>query len=158
MAVAARQGELHRNFQGYTTDPADVLIGLGASAIGRLPQGHVQNVTVTRDYRAAIAEGRFATAKGFALGDDDRLRAALIERLMCDFRVDMEAVCRVHGGTMAAVADAFPALDRLAVEGVIRRDGSLIEVDPEARTLVRAVAASFDAYRDHATRTHSPAL
>src|SRR5690606_39521347 len=127
------------------------LIGLGASAIGRLPQGYAQNHPVTRDYLAAIADGRLATAKGFALYDDDRLRAALIERLMCDFRVDLDAVCRSHGGTVASLADVMPALDRLAAEGVIRLDGSVVEVDPEAKTLVRAVAATFDAYRTRST-------
>ena len=93
MAAAAGSGSLHRNFQGYTTDAADVLIGLGASAIGRLPQGYVQNAAVTRDYLAALAAGRLATVRGFALAPDDRLRAALIERLMCDFRVDVAEIC-----------------------------------------------------------------
>ncbi len=158
MALAAAGGVLHRNFQGYTTDPAGTLIGLGASAIGRLPAGYVQNATVTRDYLAAIADGRFATVKGFPLGNEDRLRAELIERLMCDFRVDAASVCRARGEDIEAISDALPELDRLAGEGVIRREGWLIEVEPEARSLVRAVAAAFDAYRAQSQRTHSAAL
>jgi oxygen-independent coproporphyrinogen-3 oxidase len=97
LAIAAGSGSLHRNFQGYTTDDADVLIGLGASAIGRLPQGYVQNAAVTRDYLAVPAAGGLATVRGFALAPDDRLRAALIERLMCDFRVDVAEICGRHG-------------------------------------------------------------
>ena len=158
MAIAADEGRLHRNFQGYTTDPAAALIGLGASAIGKLPQGYVQNEVVTRTYLSAIHEGRLATAKGFALGGDDRLRAALIERVMCDFRVDIDAVCRGYGVTADHVADAWPELERLAAEGAIHREGSVLEVAPDARALVRVVAASFDAYRKTSARPHSPAL
>ncbi len=73
------------------------MIGFGASAIGRLPQGYVQNDPVVRGYSEAIAAAGFATVKGYALSDDDRLRADLIERLMCDFRVDVDAVCARHG-------------------------------------------------------------
>jgi oxygen-independent coproporphyrinogen-3 oxidase len=96
--------------------------------------------------------------KGFALSEGDRLRAELIERLMCDFEVDVAGVCRRHGETSASVADALPDLERLAAEGVIRRRGDRIEVEPGARNLVRAVAAAFDTYRDRSARTHSPAL
>ncbi len=159
MAAAGSTGTLHRNFQGYTTDRADTLIGLGASSIGRLlPQGYVQNSPVVRDYLAAIADQRLATVKGFALSPADRLRAELIERLMCDFEVDIAGVCRRHGETSDAVADAQPGLARLAAEGVIRRRGDRIELEPDARNLVRAVAATFDTYRAASARTHSPAL
>ena len=159
MAVAADHGRLRRNFQGYTTDPADTLIGIGASAIGRLARGYVQNEAVLRTYMAAIGEGRLATVKGLALTDEDRLRGALIERLMCDFRVDIDAVCRSRGRTRDHVADVFPALDRLALDGIIRLERGIIEVEPEARALVRAVAAAFDFYRAPSpTRRHSLAL
>ena len=159
MAVAAAEGRLRRNFQGYTTDPGDALIGLGASAIGRLTGGYVQNESVLRDYLLAIGEGRLATARGIALSDEDQLRAALIERIMCDFRVDIDAVCRSRGRTRDQVADAFPALDRLELDGIIRREHGVIEIEPDARALVRAVAATFDAYRSPAPkRQHSLAL
>lgn len=158
MARALAAGRLHRNFQGYTTDAAAALIGLGASAIARLPQGYAQNETVLHDYAAAIGAGRLATAKGSVLTDDDRLRAALIERLMCDFRVDVGALCGDQDRATAVLADASDALDRLADDGIIRRTGTTIEVEPEARSLVRAVAASFDTYLARSTRSHSPAL
>jgi oxygen-independent coproporphyrinogen-3 oxidase len=158
LVVAEAEGRLHRNFQGYTTDAADVLIGFGASAIGKLPQGYVQNDPVVRSYSAAIAGGDLATVKGYALSADDRLRADLIERLMCDFRVDIDAVCRRHHQPTDRVSDAFPALDQLAADGIVRRNGGVIEVRPEARSLVRAAAASFDSYLHQSTRTHSPAL
>jgi oxygen-independent coproporphyrinogen-3 oxidase len=158
MAIAQTRGHLHRNFQGYTTDPASALIGLGASAIGRLPQGYVQNEPTVRAYAAAIGAGRLATCKGFTLGPEDRLRGDLIERLMCDFRVDIDAVCRSHNQPADRVANAVAAIDRLVADGVVRREGSVIELEPDARGLVRAVAATFDAYLAQSTRSHSPAL
>ncbi|MCB1498309.1 MAG: oxygen-independent coproporphyrinogen III oxidase [Bauldia sp.] len=158
MATAAASGELHRNFQGYTTDAADILIGLGASAIGHLPQGYVQNAPVTRDYCAAIDRGGLATVRGFALGGDDRLRADLIERLMCDYRVDLADICSRHGTGVEAIADALPALDRLAADGVLRREGGVVEMADDARTLVRVAAAAFDAYRGSSAAIHSRAV
>nr|WP_283807548.1 radical SAM protein [Bradyrhizobium retamae] len=71
LATAQRGGRLRRNFQGYTDDGADTLIGLGASAIGRMPHGFVQNVVAIRDYLNRIAEGRLATVKGYAFTEDD---------------------------------------------------------------------------------------
>ena len=82
LAIARQDGRLKRNFQGYTDDTADTLIGLGASAIGRVPQGFVQNAVSTRDYLARIAEDRLATAKGYAFTGDDSFRADIIERIM----------------------------------------------------------------------------
>ncbi|MBN9021011.1 MAG: oxygen-independent coproporphyrinogen III oxidase, partial [Rhizobiales bacterium] len=158
MARAAEAGSLHRNFQGYTTDDADLLIGLGASSIGHLPEGYVQNAPVTRDYVAAIRAGRLATVRGYRLRDDDRLRAELIERLMCDFAVDVGAVCRRHNETEAAVADAFDALDRLAADGILRRDGSRVAMHDDTRELVRVAAAAFDAYRAGSGAVHSRAV
>jgi len=81
MVLAQHQGRLRRNFQGYTDDGGDVLIGLGASAIGNLQQGFIQNVVSTRDYLQRIAEGRLATTKGYSFTEDDRFRADIIERI-----------------------------------------------------------------------------
>ena len=92
LAIAAAEHRLHRNFQGYTVDDADALIGLGASAVGKLPQGFVQNAPDVAGYSRAVSGGRFATVKGLALSDDDRLRGEIIERLMCDLAVNLDAV------------------------------------------------------------------
>ena len=158
MAVAAESGSLHRNFQGYTTDPAELLIGFGASAIGRLPQGYVQNDPVVRSYSAAIGAGGLATVKGYALTEDDRLRADLIERVMCDFRVDVGAVCERHGRDPRDLDETLARIDAMAADGIVRRTGGVVEIEPDAQGLARAVAATFDAYLAASTRTHSPAL
>ena len=158
LAVAQAGGRLHRNFQGYTTDPAELLLALGASAIGRLPQGYVQNDPIVRGYSEAIAEKRFATVKGYALTEDDRLRADLIERLMCDFRVDVDEVCQRHGCRPDQLDDALARIDEMAADGIVNLQDGVIEIAPDAQGLARAVAATFDAYLPNSTRVHSPAL
>jgi oxygen-independent coproporphyrinogen-3 oxidase len=153
LAVAAREGTLRRNFQGYTTEPAEVLLGLGTSAIGTLPQGYVQNASRTTDYRAAIEGGDFATARGIAVTDDDRLRRRLIERLMCDFEVDLAGLCGGADEAAAEFAEDIAALAPLEAQGVVRVDGNRVRVMPEARLLLRVVCAVFDRrLRRHAER------
>lgn len=152
LAVAAREGRLHRNFQGYTTDEADALIGLGASAIGRLPQGFVQNAPDLGGYSRAVQSGRFATVKGLALSDDDRTRAAIIERLMCDLAVDLG--CFGSDG----FADERTALGALAADGLLTIEGTRIAITERGRPYVRIAAAVFDTYLAASQKRHSAAV
>jgi len=154
LAIAARDKRLRRNFQGYTTDDADALIGLGASAIGRLPQGFVQNAPDVAGYARAVGSGRFATIKGLALSDDDRRRAAAIERLMCDLEVDLD---RLEGGARTFAAE-LATFHSLAAEGIVRIEGSRIMVTSPARPFVRIAAAVFDAYLGAGEKRHSVAV
>jgi oxygen-independent coproporphyrinogen-3 oxidase len=158
LADAALNGGLHRNFQGYTTDPCETLIGLGASSIGRLPQGYVQNAVLIGDYQRRIADGRFAVSKGRAFHDDDRLRAAVIERIMCDFEVDLADVCDRFGADPSALAASSPALPELIAQGVAVRRRDVVALAEDARPLVRVLAAAFDAYLDSGPRRHSRAV
>jgi oxygen-independent coproporphyrinogen-3 oxidase len=158
MVQAQVDGVLHRNFQGYTTDPSDVLIGFGASAIGRLPQGYAQNEVVLGRYAERIQRGELATAKGYALTADDRLRADLIERVMCDFRVDLGQICRQHETAPEAILQAIPKLRVLQEDGIIQLEGNVVSVNDNARFLVRSVASAFDAYLGASGRTHSRAV
>ena len=153
LAIAAREGRLHRNFQGYTTDDADALIGVGASSIGRLPQGFVQNAPDTAGYARSIAAGRFATVKGLALTDDDRLRAAIIERLMCDLALDLDR----FGGPEAFTSEVRELQD-LAAQGLVTIDGARVAVTTAGRPYVRIVAAVFDSYLAAAQKRHSVAV
>ena len=157
LAIAAAAGRLHRNFQGYTTDAADVLIGLGASSIGRMPQGFIQNEVRIPHYQQAIAEGRLPVARGYAFAGDDRLRGALIERLMCDHKVDVAGVCNRFGADPAALLAGAP-LERFLADGLIERDGSAILVRDHARPLVRSIAAAFDAHLASGGDRHSRAV
>lgn len=144
LARAAGSGSLRRNFQGYTVDPCDTLVGFGASAIGRLPKGLVQNATRIPDYERRIGAGRLAVVRGSRVSEDDSLRAAIIEQLMCGFRADIRAV--------------DVSLDDLEADGLVRRRGTIVEVTEEARPLVRAVAAVFDAYLPPAATGHVTVL
>ena len=153
MLRAATTGRLRRNFHGYTTDQADALIGLGASSIGRLPQGYVQNAPDIGSYARAIDAGQFATTNGLALLADDRIRARIIERLMCDLAVDLDAY---GGGT--DFSGELDVLDCLSEAGIVRRDGRQITITESGRPFVRLVAAAFDAYLPKNQKRHSVAV
>jgi oxygen-independent coproporphyrinogen-3 oxidase len=158
MAAAQREGTLRRNFQGYTTDTSNVLLGLGASAIGRLPQGYVQNEVNTYAYCKTIAGGTLATVRGYALTDDDRLRGEIIERIMCDFGVDLDPICARHGAAPEKLLKSAPRLQDLISSGVIELDGASLAVKDDSRFLVRSVAAAFDAHLDGSKQLHSSAV
>ena len=154
LSLAARERRLRRNFQGYTVDDADALIGLGASAIGRLPQGFVQNAPDLAGYTRAIAAGRFATVKGLTLSADDRLRGEIIERLMCDLELELDK----FGGGAAQFAGEIAALAPLAEQGLLRIEGSRVTVTPSGRPYVRIAAAAFDTYLSASQKRHSVAV
>jgi oxygen-independent coproporphyrinogen III oxidase len=157
LAKAERQGKLHRNFQGYTTDAADALIGLGASSIGKLPQGFVQNAPDLHGYNRAIDAGQFATVKGRALDAEDRLRANIIERLMCDLVVDLDAAqrgCLQHQEFTAELG----ALASLSDAGMVQVEGHRVVVTEQGRPFVRLAAAVFDAYLPRPGARHSMAV
>ena len=152
MAIAWRDGELRRNFQGYTTDAAPALVGLGASAIGSLPAGYAQNEPDERKYVAAVQAGALPVKRGRALTEDDRLRRGVIERVMCDFALDLGALPPV------VLDEAMPALARLDADGIIALERDYLRVTPEGRRHVRHVAAAFDAYLGTGSGRHSAAV
>ncbi len=157
LAVAHRRGELRRNFQGYTIDRS-ALIGLGASAISALPQGYAQNVARLPDYARAIERGEPATCRGIALSEDDHLRRAIIERLMCDFQADLSAVCADYGVSPELLDRSKERLAPLARDGLVELDGDQVQVTEPGRRYVRHVAACFDAYLAEAPKRHSRAV
>lgn len=144
MAQRAEAGTLKRNFQGYTTDDAPVLLGFGASAIGALPQGYVQNIASTPLWHKALELGNLPIARGIAVTDEDRLRRAVIERLMCDLKVDLEEVAAAHGFTAAIFAPELRALEPLIADGLAVRDAMQVSVPEAARAFTRVVCAVFD--------------
>ena len=157
LAVAAQEGRLRRNFQGYTTDACTTLIGFGASAIGRTEDGYAQNEVPPGLYAQRIAAGGLATAKGYRLTAEDRLRAEIIERLMCDFRADIGVIAARHGFDTAPLFEGNRRLEALETDGAIDIAGGIVTVRQDHRFIIRAVAAAFDAYIDQSARTHSKA-
>ncbi len=158
LAVAQREGRLHRNFQGYTADDCSALIGFGASAIGSLPQGYVQNAATGDLWRDAISRGDLAVSRGVALSQDDHLRRAVIERLMCDFQVDLGAVAQAHGRDATEFAAELQSLARFRDDGLIEIDRDRIELRVPARPFVRTVCAVFDRYLKAEETQHARAV
>ena len=146
---------VRRNFQGYTSDNISTLLGFGASSIGKLPQGYVQNIARTHDWRASVKDGRLPTARGIALSEDDRFRAALIERLMCDLRVDVREVAAQFGFGSEAVADGMARLGVFENEGLLKVDGPRLTVTEDGRPFVRSICAVFDRYLVQSAGKHS---
>ncbi len=158
LAIAAREGGLHRNFQGYTTDGAPVRLGFGPSAIGALPRGYVQNAAPMHVYREAVEAGRPPIARGFVLDDDDRLRAAVIERLMCDLQVDLGEVCKGLDRESRVFAEEVAGLSALAADGLVEMDEKIFRITERGRPFVRVVCASFDSYFRTGKERSAPAV
>jgi oxygen-independent coproporphyrinogen-3 oxidase len=159
LARAAREGRLRRNFQGYTTDNADAILGFGVSAIGRLSQGYIQNSPDQYLYAVAVTAGRPATARGHAFTDDDRIRADVIERLMCSFSVDLETAAGRRATQLRAEFDArIETIFGADTGRMVDTEGFRISVTEEGRPFVRLVASAFDTYLDRENARHSVAV
>ncbi|MGB0748287.1 MAG: oxygen-independent coproporphyrinogen III oxidase [Magnetospiraceae bacterium] len=158
LAVALVEDRLHRNFQGYTTDEAQVMIGFGASAIGQLDQGFTQNKLPLKDYRNDVAEGRLPVGKMLAFQGDDKLRGALIEELMCSLSVDVDAVAAKFGGNAADYDPDLEKLLPLREDGLLTIEGRKVTVTEPGRALVRLAATVFDAYLEKGQKRHSKAV
>ncbi len=148
-------GPVARNFQGYTTDTADALIGLGASAIGRLPEGYVQNCVPIADYERRIAETGLATARGIHLSESDRMRGFVIERLMCDLAFPAGELSRRFGDAAAPILEEAQALVEADQDHLVEPDGTAFRITERGRPFVRAIAACFDSYLDVGEARHS---
>lgn len=153
IAVAAAEGRLERNFQGFVESRCDALIGVGPSAISTLPQGYAQNEPEVGAWRSAVITGQFATKRGWALNEEDRRRGALIMRLLCEFTVDLDDFGGSEG-LDAALRDLAP----LARDGLVRIEGARLSIPEDARPFARLVAQAFDAYRDEGAARHSRAV
>lgn len=147
IAVQAAAGRLHRNFQGYTTGTGEVLLGFGPSAISTLPQGYAQNIPSVASWRQAVQNGRLPVARMRALSDEDRLRGAVIEQLMCNLQVDLEVITRAGGRSPGMFADSVIRLEPLRRYGLVEiSDNWRITVREHGRPMLRQVCAAFDAY------------
>lgn len=157
LATAQASGRLRRNFQGYTSDICDALIGFGASAIGKTRDGYVQNEIAIANYSTRVATGRLATKRGYRLTPEDRVRAAIIERLMCDFEVDIGSICAQHGFGSARFLAENQKLLYVLNEGLAEIAGGILRMRKGHRFLVRVVAAVFDSYLERSPRMHGKA-
>jgi oxygen-independent coproporphyrinogen III oxidase len=146
LAVAAGNGTLRRNFQGYTDDPAAVLIGLGASAIGETSDGYVQNMAAVPDWRRSIFAGKLPVAKMRGLSREDRMRRETIGTLMCGWPLDVEMLLAAHDYAPDHLDGALARLSAAADDGVVTIAGRRVEITERGWPFMRSVAAAFDAY------------
>lgn len=148
LALAQATGRLRRNSLGYSATTCKTLIGFGPSAIGRLGDGYVQNALTQSSYSRHIAAGRLATSKGHCLTGEDRVRAVIIERLMCDLEADVAKICVAHGFDPTPFVSSSGRLAALVEDGIVNVENGVVRVRKKDRLMVRAVAAAFDAYID----------
>ena len=139
LALAAQDGTLRRNFQGFTEDPAEILIGLGATAISGFPDRLLQNEKNTGVYRSALEAGALPAALGVMRSAEDAAHAAVIEALLCRGTVDLASV----GGSAPYRLDLAPFLS----QQLVRLDGDRLTLEPHALPYARSIAALFDPYR-----------
>jgi oxygen-independent coproporphyrinogen III oxidase len=158
LVVAQEGGVLHRNFQGYTTDSAPALIGFGASAIGSLPQGYVANEIAIDRYKELVRGGTLPIARGIEVTGEDKLRRAIIERLMCDMSVDLDEVAAEYDAAGESFEGELSSLAALEADGIVRREGHRLVMTEEGKPLVRAVCAVFDRYLNAGEARHSKAV
>lgn len=158
LSIASRSGHLHRNFQGYTADNCETLIGLGTSSISQFKQGYAQNTKTVQEYQRNLESGNLTIERGIELTQSDRATAATIEQLMCEFRLDASRLRNAFG----SLAD--PILAKAAM--IVHRDkDKLFEADEAGfrvtdlgRPFVRTVAAQFDDYLPNSGGRYSAAV
>jgi oxygen-independent coproporphyrinogen-3 oxidase len=147
LAIAKRQGRLHRNFQGYSTQPDCDLIALGVSAIGRVGATYSQNAKSIEEYYDHLDQGRLPVVRGLALSRDDLVRRAVIMALMCQGECQFESIELAHLIDFKQFfAGELNALEELAAQGLVKLDARGIEVTAQGWFFVRAVAMVFDRY------------
>ncbi len=158
LALAAKSGTLRRNFQGYTTDLAETLISFGPSAISETAQGYAQNEPDVRRWSALAQGGQSSVYRGIELIEEDRLRRAVIERLMCDLSVDLDAMAARYQADPAIFMPALERLEVYAADGMVEIEGWRVSVPDEARMAVRSVASAFDAWLTSDGARHAAAV
>ena len=158
LAVAQREGRLHRNFQGYSTHGGCDLIGLGVSAIGAIGPTYCQNSRELAEYYDRLDRGELPIARGMELTQDDVLRRSIIQALMCQFVLSKTAIEIAHLIDFDAYfATELSELEDLARSGLVTFEGPWITVTPKGRMLIRNICMVFDKYLRHdaATKRYS---
>lgn len=147
LAIAQEDGSLQRNFQGYTTHGHCDLIGLGVSSISQIGDLYCQNNSDLANYQQSIDSGQLATLRGLVCNEDDRIRRAVIQQLICEFQLDFRQIEeRFNIDFRGYFSSLWPQLQQLARDGLIELSERGIDVRPAGRLLVRSVCMLFDHY------------
>ena len=147
LAVAQRQGRLHRNFQGYSTHAEADLMAFGVSAIGKVGPSYCQNVRTLDEYYDSLDQGTLPIFRGIELNADDLLRRSIIQALMCHFELSIESIEIAHLIDFKSYfASELADLRDMEKGGLLTIDDQWITVEPRGRLLVRGIAMAFDKY------------
>jgi oxygen-independent coproporphyrinogen-3 oxidase len=147
MAKAFQEGKLHRNFMGYTLKPADEYLGFGVSAIGFIENTYIQNIKNIENYSAAVAAGQFPITRGKKLNQDDLIRQWVINRLMCQFKLDKTEFKNTFDTDFDSYfLDQNAEINLLSAQGLIEKQGLSLIVTDLGKLFVRNVCMVFDAY------------
>ena len=141
LTKALQKNELKRNFQGYTTDNATTLLAFGASSIGKLPEGYVQNKTSVKAYVESINAFALATEKGFELSSEDKMRAEMISELMCHYRLDFSKY--PNPLNWRAEREKLQAMEK---DGLLVLKEGIVFLTNKGKPWVRVVSSIFDTY------------
>ena len=155
LAQAKRQGAIRRNFQGYTDDPAMIVLGFGLSSVSSFQAVYTQNTLDASAYRNAVEKGVLPVEKGCVLGPADIAARKAIMQVMCHFHIDM----REYEGVPVAAPDLLDALEK---DGIITRaHDNMIKITDAGRPFTRVVASCFDTYfhkSDNKEERHAKAV
>ena len=147
LAVAQREGQLYRNFQGYSTHAHCDLVAVGVTSIGMVGNTYAQNMRTLDEYYARIDAGELPVFRGVELSHDDQLRRDVITRLICNFALDTQVVEKAWGIDFADYfAHELKRLAAMAGDGLLTIDGTQISVLPAGRLLIRNICMVFDRY------------
>ena len=147
LAIAKRQGRIHRNFQGYSAQPDGDMISLGVSAIGRVGASYSQNAKTLDDYYDYLDQGRLPVVRGLALSRDDLVRRSVIMALMCQGRLEFESIDLAYLIDFKSYfAAELVSLGRLQAQGLVETNDISLEITAMGRYFVRGVAMVFDRY------------
>jgi len=159
LARAQANGSLYRNFQGYSTHADCDLIGLGATAIGKVHDCYSQNLRGLAEYDERSRQSRLAVFRGVTLDADDKLRRDIISQLICHFQLDVARLEEDYGiGFHGYFASALPALENLAQDGLLEMDARAIRVTARGSLLIRNICMVFDKYLAGASRRFSKVI
>ncbi len=147
LALAQNNGQLHRNFQGYTTHSDCDLVAMGVSAISQIGDVYYQNEHDIAAYTAAVEQRENAIKRGVTLSRDDRIRRAVINQLICHFALDMQQIESAFGlNFQDYFAAELAELEHFTQDGLIELTDHSITVTPSGRLLIRRICMAFDAY------------
>ena len=161
LAIAQREGRLHRNFQGYSTHSDCDLMSFGISSISKVGPSYYQNVKTLDEYYDQLDKGELPVYRGIELDADDILRRSIIQSLMCHFELSMESVETAHGIDFRTYfASELGALHEMVQGGLLRIEAKRLVVLPPGRMLVRAISMAFDKFlrADHESKRYSKVI